>query len=110
MFYKIFREFYFIRHNSADSIPKSNKHSFLDHLSVPNGFQFRSELFQAVLQSDWFSIFDKHRHTLGIGRVVTSWKIILSSFPFISANSIDHEKHARVNYLFTPDVILPWVQ
>ena len=75
----------------------------IDCLSMPNGFHFLSEIYQAVLEFDWFSILDdKHRHTSGIGRVVTSGKIMLSSFLFISMR-------ARVNYLSTPDVILPRV-
>ena len=102
-----FETFYFIRHKSAYSIPTSNKHRSPDHLSVPNGFH----LYQAVLEFDWFSIFDdKHRYTSGIGRVVTSGKIILSSFLFIFSNSIDRATHAHVNYLSTLDVILPQVQ
>ena len=43
------------------------------------------------------SSIDRHRHTSGIGRVVTSGKIMLSSFLLISMN-------ARVNYLSTQDV------
>ena len=54
-----FETFYFIRHNLADSIPTSNKHRSPDHLGVPNGFHFRSEMYQAALQFDWFSIFDR---------------------------------------------------
>ena len=49
------------------------------------------------------SLIDKHRHTLGISRLVTSGKIMLSSFLSISM-------HARVNYLSTLDVILPRVK
>ena len=51
------------------------------------------------------SLIDRHRHISGIGRVVTSWKIMLSSFLFISM-------HVRINYLSTPDVdlILPRVK
>ena len=55
-----FETFYFIRQKSDDSIPTSNKHRLPDHLSVPNGFHFRSERYQAVLEFDWFSI-DKDR-------------------------------------------------
>ena len=75
-----------------------------DHLSVPNGFYFRSEFYQAVLEFDcsWSSI-NKHCHTSGISRVVTSGKIMFSSFLFISM-------HPRVNYLSTPDVILARVK
>ena len=75
----------------------------IDCLSVPNGFHFLSQIYQAVLEFELFSILDdKHRHTSGISRVVTSGKMMLSSFLFISM-------HARVNYLSTPDVILPRV-
>ena len=90
-----FETFYFIRHTSADSIPKSNKHSSPDHLSEPNGFHFRSEMYKIGSRSS----IDKHFHTSGIGRVVTSWKIILSSFLFISANSFDRETHVSTTCL-----------
>ena len=49
------------------------------------------------------SSIDKHRHTSCIGQVVTSRKIMLSSFLFISM-------HAHVNYLSALDIILPRVK
>ena len=56
------------------------------------------------------SLIDKHHHTLDIGRVVTSGKIIYLHFCLYPANSNDRETHMRVNYLSTPDIILSGVK
>ena len=53
----LYFEFIFC-HNSADSIPTSNEHRSPNHLSVPNGFHFRSEMYRAVVEFDCFTIFD----------------------------------------------------
>ena len=75
-----FETFYFIRHNLADSIPTFYKHrvcrmGFISDLKC-------IRLFSNFIGSR--SLIDKHCHTLGICRVVTIGKIILSSFLFIS--------------------------
>ena len=57
----------------------------------------------------WSSI-DKYRHTLGIGQVVTSGKIMSSSFLFIS-NKLNWQCNARMCQIpVYPDVLLPRVQ
>ena len=77
-----FETFYFIRHNSADSIPTSNKHRSPDP-ECAEWVSFLIRLFSNLIGSG--SSIDEHRHTLGIGQVVTIGKIILSSFLFISS-------------------------